>query len=61
MRDKHGSMASNQTSVLHETWDFLKERKVWWIIPIVAMLLLVAVLIILSQSSAISPLVYAFA
>ena len=54
-------MASNQTSVLHETWDFLKERKAWWIIPIVAMLLLVAVLIILSQSSAISPFVYAFA
>ncbi len=46
-------------SFLAELWDFLKVRKVWWITPIIIMLLLVAILILLGQSSAVSPFVYA--
>ena len=45
-------------SLLVELWDFLKVRKVWWLTPIIVMLLLVAVLIIFGQSSAVSPFVY---
>ena len=38
---------------------FLKKRKTWWMIPILITLLLVGVLIIFGQSSAVSPFIYA--
>ena len=47
-------------SLLMETWDFLMERKVWWLAPIIIIILiLVGILIIFGQSSAVSPFVYA--
>ncbi|MEK6922014.1 MAG: DUF5989 family protein [Nanoarchaeota archaeon] len=46
-------------SFLGELWDFLKVRKVWWLLPIIIMLLFVSVLIIFGQSSAVSPFIYA--
>ena len=51
-------MAKNK-SLLGELWDFLKVRKKWWLLPIIIMLLLVGILIIFGQSSALSPFVYA--
>lgn len=42
-----------------ELWDFLKVRKAWWLAPIIIMLILVGVLIIFGQSSALSPFIYA--
>jgi len=50
---------SNNKSLLGELWDFLKVRKAWWLAPIVIMLVLVGVLIIFGQSSALSPFIYA--
>ena len=49
----------NNKSLLWELWDFLKVRKAWWLAPIIIMLILVSVLIIVGQSSALSPLIYA--
>jgi len=51
-------MAKNK-SLLREIWDFLKVRKAWWLTPIIIMLILVGALIILGQSSAVSPFIYA--
>jgi len=51
-------MAENK-SLLGELWDFLRVRKKWWLLPIIIMLLLVGILIIFGQSSALSPFVYA--
>jgi len=45
--------------LLAETWNFLKVRKAWWLVPIIIILILVGVLIIFSQSSALSPFIYA--
>ena len=42
-----------------EMLHFLKERKAWWLVPIIIMLLLVGILIIFGQSSALSPFMYA--
>ena len=42
-----------------ELWDFLKVRKVWWLTPIIIMLIFVGLLIIFGQSSALSPFIYA--
>ncbi|MFH1770956.1 MAG: DUF5989 family protein [archaeon] len=46
-------------SLLGELWSFLKVRKAWWLTPVIIMLILVGVLIIFSQSSALSPFIYA--
>ena len=45
-------------SFLKEFALFLKERKLWWITPIVVVLLLLGALIILSESSAVAPFIY---
>jgi hypothetical protein len=47
-------------SLLMEVWQFLRVRKVYWLVPIVLMLVVIGALIILGQSSAVSPLIYAF-
>ena len=45
--------------LLAETWEFLRVRKAWWLAPIIIMLILVGILIIFGQSSALSPFIYA--
>ena len=43
---------------LKEFWEFLKVRKKYWLLPIIAVLVLFGGLIILSQGSAIAPFIY---
>ena len=43
---------------LKEFLEFLRERKKYWLIPIVMVLVLFGGLIILSQGSAIAPFIY---
>ena len=43
---------------LKEWFDFLKERKKYWLFPILFVLLIFGGLIILSQGSAIAPFIY---
>ncbi|MFH2020847.1 MAG: DUF5989 family protein [archaeon] len=52
-------MKHKNKPLLVELWDFLKIRKVWWLTPIIVMLILVALLIIFGQSTSISPFLYA--
>lgn len=51
-------MAENR-NLLVEAGFFLWERKAWWIAPIIFFLVIVGLLIIFAQSSAISPFIYA--
>lgn len=46
-------------SFLVDLWRFLKERKKWWLMPIVLVLLIFGVLIVLSGGSAVAPFIYA--
>jgi len=50
---------SNNRNLLGELWDFLKVRKAWWLVPIIVLLVLVGMLIVFSQSSSVSPFIYA--
>ena len=52
--------SSKKYSLGGELWEFMKVRKKWWLLPIVIMLALVAVLIVVGHSSALSPFIYAF-
>ncbi|MBN1406075.1 MAG: hypothetical protein JW946_06110 [Candidatus Omnitrophica bacterium] len=45
-------------SILKELWDFLKVRKRWWLLPIIIILVLLGVLIIFTESSAVAPFIY---
>ncbi len=50
---------SNWTfSLLAEFWRFMRERKKWWLSPIIVMLVLLGALIFFTQGSAIAPFVY---
>jgi hypothetical protein len=44
--------------ILKELWGFLTERKKYWLIPIIIILILFAVLIVFTSGSAIAPFIY---
>ena len=48
----------SKISIINEFVSFLRVRKKWWLAPILFVLLLMAVLIVLTESSAIAPLIY---
>jgi hypothetical protein len=41
-----------------ELWAFMKERKKFWLLPIIMVLLLFGTLIVLTQGSAVAPFIY---
>jgi Family of unknown function (DUF5989) len=43
---------------LKEFWLFMKERKKFWLLPVVVALVLVTSLLVLAQGSAIAPFIY---
>ena len=45
-------------SAFSDLWGFLKERRKWWLLPMVLVLLLFGVLIVLTSGSAIAPFIY---
>jgi hypothetical protein len=49
----------SKLSILAEFWEFLKERKKFWLAPIVFFLLLFGTLIVLTEGTAIAPFIYA--
>ena len=48
----------SKLSALREFWDCLRQEKKYWIIPIVAVLLLFGLLLLFAQSSAVAPFIY---
>lgn len=44
--------------ILTEFWDFLRVRKKFWLAPIVIVLLLLGLLIVATQGSALAPFIY---
>lgn len=44
--------------LLKELWGFLRERKKFWLAPIILVILILGALIVLSQGSAVAPFIY---
>jgi hypothetical protein len=44
--------------VLSEFWQFLRQEKKYWLVPIVVIFLLFGLLIVFSQSRAVAPFIY---
>ena len=43
---------------LREFWHFLKERKKWWLVPLMILIILLTVFIILGSATALAPFIY---
>ncbi|MFN5516357.1 MAG: DUF5989 family protein [Cyanobacteriota bacterium] len=44
--------------LLQDVWGFLRERKKYWLLPLILTLVLLGALIVLTQGSAIAPFIY---
>jgi drug/metabolite transporter superfamily protein YnfA len=45
-------------SMVFEIWAYLRERKKWWLAPILLIMLLVGGLLVFAQGSALAPFIY---
>ncbi|OFW30257.1 MAG: hypothetical protein A3I00_05320 [Betaproteobacteria bacterium RIFCSPLOWO2_02_FULL_64_12] len=50
--------ALSRLGIMGELLQFMWQRKLWWMMPMVIVLLLVGILLIFAQSSAIAPFIY---
>lgn len=48
----------SKVAIIGEFWAFLKERKKWWLMPVVVFLVLLGAILVLSEGSALAPFVY---
>ena len=48
-----------RVSIFTELWSYMRVRKKWWIGPILIVLLLLSVLIVFTEGSALAPFIYA--
>ena len=44
--------------LLQDLWSFMKQRKKFWLAPIIVIMLLLGALLVLAQGSAIAPFIY---
>jgi hypothetical protein len=52
-------MAKNsKLAIVGDIWAFMRVRKKWWLGPIVATLLLLGLLLVFTQGSALAPFIY---
>ena len=47
-----------QASLGKELWHYMRERKKFWLIPIVVIMVLVGGLLVFAQGSALAPFIY---
>lgn len=45
-------------SFVAELWAFMRERKKFWLLPVIVVLLLFGALIVLTEGSAVAPFIY---
>ena len=57
--EKTGAKSSRRFYLLRDLWSFMRVRKKWWLLPIIVMFIVVGILIVIGQSSSLSPFIYA--
>ena len=45
-------------SVSKELWGFMRERKKWWLLPIIVAMLTIGSLLVFAQGSVLAPFIY---
>jgi Family of unknown function (DUF5989) len=46
------------TDLIKDLWSFMRERKKFWMAPIIVVMLILGALIVLAQGSAVAPFIY---
>jgi hypothetical protein len=59
LESRKGVIALSRLSLFKELWLFLKEGKRWWLGPLIVVLVLLGVVLVLAQGSALAPFIYA--
>ncbi len=49
----------SKVTIALEFWQFLRVRKKYWLLPIIFMLIAMGALMVLTESSALAPFIYA--
>ncbi len=49
----------SKLGILRELWEFLRVRKKWWLGPVIVLLVLLSILIVFAEGSALAPFIYA--
>ena len=49
---------TGKLSILREFWDFLCDRKKWWLAPVVIILVLLGIILVVTEGSALAPFIY---
>jgi hypothetical protein len=44
--------------VMSELWGFMRERKKWWLLPVILVMVIVGGLLVFAQGSALAPFIY---
>ena len=44
--------------MLKDLWSFMKERKAWWLFPVIFVILVIGLLLVLGGGSALAPFIY---
>ncbi|MFA6079722.1 MAG: DUF5989 family protein [Candidatus Omnitrophota bacterium] len=55
---KRRKRSYSKFSILKDLWDFMKVRKKWWLLPVVIMLVMLGLLIVFTEGSALAPFIY---
>jgi hypothetical protein len=50
--------ARQKLGIVGELFEFLWARKLWWLVPMVAVLILFGLLLVMTQGSALAPFIY---
>ena len=58
MSNRIGSGLIARLGILGELIFFLWKRKLWWMIPMMVMLIMFALLLVFAQGSAVAPFIY---
>ena len=41
-----------------QLWEYMRERKKWWLFPVIVVMLVVGILLVFAQGSALAPFIY---
>ncbi len=48
----------SKLAIFSELWRFLKIRKKWWLLPILLMIVVLGLILVFAQGSALAPFIY---
>ncbi|HEY0674474.1 MAG TPA: DUF5989 family protein [Longimicrobiales bacterium] len=48
----------SQVTLVREFWMFMRERKKFWLLPILLVMVMVGMLLVFAQGSALAPFIY---